>query len=167
MSKIPCKKKKDRTFSLKEGLSSKSLKDETSQSWILVQPGLFEYPAEDSKVPALLANQCTKCGKSFFPKRTLCPYCFDKGIMEDITLDRRGIIYACTVVHIPSPVGLKAPYAYGYVEIPTNQIRIFALFTGADPFSFTPGQEVELVVEPIRIDNQGKQIIGYKFKPVS
>jgi uncharacterized OB-fold protein len=159
-------KRGDCAVSLDEELSSKGLKDEKAQSWIPVQPGLFEYPVPDGQVPALLANRCTKCGKSFFPKRTLCPYCCDKGIMEDITLDRQGIIYASTVIYIPSPVGIKAPYAYGYVEIPANQVRIFALFTGDDPFSFTPGQEVELVLEPIRKDHQGKQIIGYKFKLV-
>lgn len=153
-------------MSLDEEFSSKSVEDKNAQSWIPVQPGLFEYPVPDGQVPALLANRCTKCGKTFFPKRTLCPYCFDKGIMKDITLDRRGIIYACTVIHIPSPVGIKAPYAYGYVEIPANQVRVFALFTGDDPFLFTPGQEVELVLEPIRQDHQGKQIIGYKFKLV-
>jgi len=153
-------------MSLDEEFSSKSLRDENTQSWIPVQPGLFEYPLAEGQVPALLANRCTKCGKTFFPKRTLCPYCVDKGTMEDITLDRRGIIYACTVIHIPSPVDIKAPYAYGYVEIPANQVRVFALFTGDDPSSFTTGQEVELVLEPIRQDNQGKQIIGYKFKLV-
>jgi uncharacterized OB-fold protein len=153
-------------MSSNDNVSSKSLRDENAQSWILVQPGLFEYPVTDGQAPALLANRCTKCGKTFFPKRTLCPYCFDKGTMEDIKLDRRGIIYACTVIHIPSPVDIKAPYAYGYVEIPANQVRVFALFTGDDPFLFTPGQEVELVLEPIRQDHQGKQIIGYKFKLV-
>lgn len=137
------------------------------QSWELVQEGLFEYPLVDVQAPALLANRCTNCGKIFFPKRPLCPYCFDKGEMEEIRLDRRGIIYACTVIHRNSPSGIKAPYAYGYVEIPANKVRVFGLFTGSDPSSFTPGQGVELVVEPIEIDIEGRQIIGYKFKPVS
>ena len=137
------------------------------QSWELVKEGLFEYPLANDQAPALLANRCTSCGKAFFPKRPLCPYCFEKGKIEEIRLDRRGIIYACTVIHRNSPTGIIAPYAYGYVEIPANQVRVFALFTGSDPSSFALGQEVELVVEPIKIDNQGKQIIGYKFKPIS
>lgn len=137
------------------------------QSWNLVLEGLFIYPLVEGQEPALLANRCTNCGKTFFPKRNLCPHCFEEGDMEEITLDNRGIIYACTVVHIPSPVGIKAPYAYGYVEIPKNQVRIFALFTGCAPSSFIVGQEVELVVEPIREDRQGQKVIGYKFKPIS
>jgi uncharacterized protein len=137
-----------------------------SSSWILVQEGLFKYPLADDGKPTLLANRCMNCGATFFPKRALCPACFEQGFLEDIKLDRRGILYACTVIHRDSPAGIPAPYAYGYVEIPANQIRVFALLTGSDPSSFHPGQEVELVVEPIRTDSEGKQIIGYKFKPV-
>ncbi len=136
------------------------------QSWELVQEGLFNYPLSDDQEPALLGNRCMSCGKTFFPKRSLCPYCFNEGDLQDITLDNQGIIYACTVVHIPSPVGIKAPYACGYVEIPKNEVRIFALFTGSDPFSFTPGQKVKLVVEPVRENHQGQKVIGYKFKPI-
>ena len=141
--------------------------NEANQTWSLVEEGLFEYPLANDQAPALFANRCTNCGKTFFPKRLLCPYCFDKGEMEEIKLDRRGVIYACTVIHRNSPAGIIAPYAYGYVDIPVNKVRVFGLFTGDDPLSFAPGQEVELVVEPIKIDPQGKQIIGYKFKLVS
>ena len=145
----------------------KASPNQTNQIWTLVEEGLFEYPIADNQVPALLANRCTNCRKTFFPKRSLCPYCFGKGKMEEIKLDRRGVIYACTVIHRNSPTGIIAPYAYGYVDIPVNKVRVFGLFGGSDPSSFTPGQGVELVVEPIKIDPQGKQIIGYKFKPVS
>ena len=139
----------------------------SSSSWILVQEGLFEYPLAKDGKPALLANRCMNCGITFFPKRFLCPTCFEQGGMEEVKLARRGTIYACTVIQRDSPTGITAPYAYGYVEIPANKVRVFALLTGSDPSSFHAGQEVELVVEPIRTDSEGKQIIGYKFKPVS
>ena len=145
----------------------KTKPNQTDQTWALVEEGLFEYPIADNQIPALLANHCTSCRKTFFPKRPLCPYCFDKGEMEEIKLDRRGVIYSCTVIHRNSPTGIIAPYAYGYVDIPVNKVRVFGLFTEGDPLSFAPGKEVELVVEPIKIDPQGKQIIGYKFKLVS
>lgn len=140
---------------------------EGNKAWVLVQEGLFEYPLPHNRAPALLGNRCTRCGRTFFPGRDLCPYCFDQGNMEEAELDKRGIIYACTVVYRNSPTGILAPYAYGCVEIPANGVRVFALFTGGAPSSFTPGQEVELVIEPVRIDGDGKQVIGYKFKPVS
>lgn len=136
------------------------------QSWNLIREGLFDYPLVEGQEPALRANRCTKCGKTFFPKRSLCPHCFEEGELEDIILENKGIIYACTVVYINSPVGIEAPYAYGYVEIPKNKVRIFALFTGSDPLSFRVGQQVELAVEPIRENDEGQQVIGFKFKSI-
>ncbi|MFH0729502.1 MAG: zinc ribbon domain-containing protein [Pseudomonadota bacterium] len=131
---------------------------------IPVQPGLFAYPVPTGSVPVLLANRCTTCEKTFFPKRTFCPGCFDSGKMKNITLDRRGIVYAATVVRVSSPAGIIAPYIYGYVDIPADRLRVFTLFSGEDPDLLVPGREVELVLEPIRTDNNGHQIISYKFK---
>ncbi len=133
--------------------------------WVLVAPGLFHYPLVNGQAPALLASRCKKCEKSFFPKRRLCPTCFETD-MEEIRLNTRGRIYSAAVVHIPSPTGIKAPYAYGYVDITANNIRVFALFTGADPDAFVPGREVEMVLEPISENSQGHEVIGHKFRLV-
>lgn len=152
---------------LKEGPHSRRAPTNTpDQVWSLVQEGLFDYPLADGK-PALLANRCINCGTTFFPKRVLCPTCFEEGDMEEVRLASRGTLYACTVIHRDSPAGIRAPYAYGYVEIPVDKVRVFALLTGSDPSSFHSGQEVELVIEPIKTDPEGRQVIGYKFKPVS
>lgn len=146
--------------------SDKMAPQSESGPGIPVQPGLFVYPVPKGSLPALLANRCTTCGKTFFPKRSLCPGCFDSAEMKEITLDRRGVVYAATVVRVSSPAGINAPYIYGYVDIPANRLRVFTLFSGEDPDLLIPGREVELVLEPIRTDNSGHQIISYKFKIV-
>lgn len=132
---------------------------------VVVAEGLFTFPPTRDEPPALLASRCEVCGASFFPRRSQCPRCADGGRLVDSTLGCRGTIYACTVVRVPSPVGIEPPYAYGYVDIPKDGVRVFALFTGASPESFAPGQEVELVLEPVRRDDQGRDVIGYKFRP--
>lgn len=147
--------------------SAKDISDRKAEGWVSVQVNLFDYPLIDGQRPVLLGNQCKDCGKVFFPKRSLCPDCFDHDNMEDIELETRGVIYASTVVHVDSPAGIKAPYAYGYVDLPGNQIRVFALFTGADPASFKPDQEVELILEPLGTNRDGHTVIGYKFRPIS
>jgi uncharacterized OB-fold protein len=134
--------------------------------WVTIYPGVFNYPLSEGEKPALLANQCRRCGKNYFPKRTICPHCIEQDL-QDLTLAQRGIIYASTVVHIDSHAGIKAPYTFGYVDIPENHIRVFALFTGSDPSSFVPGVEVELVLEPIGTNDAGQTIIAYKFKRVA
>ena len=138
---------------------------EIDQDWVFVQPGLFDYPLTNGEAPVLLASCCRHCGANYFPKRAFCPHCV-KGDMEDFTLSRRGIIYASTVVYINSTVGIKAPYTFGYVDIPGNKVRVFALFTGDDPSSFLPGSKVELVLGPVSKNDAGKNVIGYMFKLV-
>lgn len=133
--------------------------------WVPVQPGLFQYPPTPGEVPALLANCCMECGKVFFPKRRLCPACFSME-MENIRLRGGGVIYSATVVRISSPTGVKAPYAYGYVDMSDKAVRLFALFTGDQPETFLPGREVELVLGPVSVSSGGQEVIGYKFRPV-
>ena len=86
--------------------------------------------------------------------------------MADRELSGRGRVYASTVVRIPTPVGIAAPYAYGYVDLDDTPVRVFGLFTGADPEWFTPGRAVRPVVDIIRRDDQGREVIGYKFRPL-
>jgi uncharacterized OB-fold protein len=147
--------------------SAKNTSSNKTGSVVPVQVGLFNYPLTDGERAVLKGNRCTQCGKTFFPKRAVCPVCFVSGNVEEIELERQGVVYASTVVRVSSPTGIKAPYAYGYVDLPANQLRVFALFTGADPDSFVPGRKVEVVLEPVGKDTEGNTVIGYKFKPVT
>jgi uncharacterized OB-fold protein len=135
-------------------------------SWVLVEPGLFEYPVPEGAKPALLGCRCTKCGRIFFPKRDICPDCFEDGKMETKKLDSKAVIYSSTIVRVPSPAGIKPPYAYGYVDIPADKIRFHTMFEGADLAVLAPGTKVELVIGPFAVNRQGQNVIGYKFKPV-
>jgi uncharacterized OB-fold protein len=86
--------------------------------------------------------------------------------MEGIKLSSRGVIYTSTVVHVDSPSGIKAPYAFGYVDMPADNIRVFALFSSVDRDLIKPGQGVEVVIGPIGTNQENKQVIGYTYKPV-
>lgn len=132
--------------------------------FVMVHPDIFEYPVDKEKEPCLMGNRCRKCGRVFFPKRAFCRFCHEKEPMEDITLGSRGTVYASTVVHIDSPTGVKAPYAFGYVDVQDNDYRVFALFAGEDPASFTPGTQVELVIGPVAVNRQEKKVIGYRYR---
>jgi uncharacterized OB-fold protein len=140
--------------------------DAQEVGFVPVYPGIFRHPLLDGGEPALIGNYCRRCDKSFFPKKTACPLCLENGL-EELVLARKGVIYASTVVHIDSPSGIKVPYAFGYVDIPENRLRLFALFTGGDPSSFLPGAEVELVFEPLGTNGSGQTIIAHKFRRVA
>jgi hypothetical protein len=133
--------------------------------WIAVHPGLFDYPVKKKNKAVLKASRCSRCGETFFPERSYCRYCLDESQITNITLASRGLIHASTIVYVDAPSGIKAPYAIGYVDIPENGVRIFALFDSCDRELLAPGREVELLIGPISMDTDGKKIIGYKFAP--
>jgi len=132
---------------------------------IPVRENLFSFPSLPGNKPHLIGSRCKNCGEYFFPFRGFCPRCFKEGGMESVPLSSRGILYTFGVVE-RAPLGFTAPYAVGYVDLPEG-IRIYSLLTGIELKGLRIGMEMELVVDVIREDQAGNEIIGYKFRPVS
>ena len=131
-----------------------------------VREGLFTSPSDPDVKPQLIAGKCSDCGETIFPKPILCLNCQRENI-EEVKLSGRGKIYSCTVVmQQPHPYYKgPVPYGLGFVEIPEG-IRIETLFTDSDPDSLHIGMEVELVIEKLYEDEEGRELITYKFRPV-
>ena len=128
----------------------------------LLREDLFEWPSE---APSLIGSKCTICGEIFFPKRHICPSCFQEGTFEKIHLSRRGELYTFCVLE-RGPIGFEPPYALGYIDLPEG-LRIYSILTESDRNKLQIGMEMELVIESIRKTAEGEDIIGYKFKPIS
>lgn len=128
--------------------------------------GIIRCPSQAGGKPRLLGNKCSSCGKVFFPKRAICPNCFTDDTLTEFELSSKGKIHTYTIVHYPSPAGVEAPYAYGYIDLPESNVRVFSLLTECDPEKLQIGMDVELVIEKLRTDKDGTEIMGYKFKPV-
>lgn len=138
-----------------------------------VRNDLFKMPASSETKPYLVGSRCTSCRRTFFPRRAICCDCLKENTMEEIPLSRRGEIYTGVIAHT-APLGFKAPYAMAYIDLP-EEVRLFSqlvngerlkefLIPGTD--SLRPGIEVELVIEKIREDDAGNDVIGYKFRPI-
>lgn len=140
--------------------------EEMQKKRMPVLPGLVHEAAGPDEKPYLIGSKCKTCGKVAFPKTYHCSVCMSPDIMEEIPLSTRGKIDTFTVINV-APLGFKAPYIQGFVDLPEGP-RIFTLITGCDPLNndLKDGAEVELVVEKIREDEKGNDLIGYKFQPV-
>lgn len=134
---------------------------------IPVREGLWAEPAVTTENPQLLGSRCLSCEEIFFPKKdiALCSYC-QSSELEEVKLSRTGKVYSYTVVTQRPPVYYKAevPYALGFVELPEG-IRIETLFTGCDPDTLHVGMDVEMVIEKLHEDEDGNEIMAYKFRP--
>jgi len=121
--------------------------------------GLF---VEDAQGARLLANNCKSCGQIFFPKKHMCLECFGEDL-EDITLSNRGKLYTYAISHVPVH-HYSPPYAMGYTELPEG-IRVFAQIKGWEEHPLKIGMDMELIVDKLW-EEEGKEVIGYKFRPV-
>ncbi len=123
------------------------------------------YRCKDGK-PYLIGSRCSHCNYVAFPKKVICPACVTKESMEEIELSRKGKIDTFSVLHVGAP-GFAVPYIVAYVVLPEGP-SVFTMVEGceASEKSLKVGEDVELMIGKIREDEQGNEVIGYKFKPI-
>jgi uncharacterized OB-fold protein len=134
-----------------------------------VADGLFTWPADE---PQLIGSRCTECGIITFPAQDSCPRCATTA-MEEHLLARRGTLWAWTTQDFPPPSPPYAgptgdafvPYGVGYVELP-GEVKVETRLTEAGPDVLRLGMEMELVVVPFRIDDDGNEVVTFAFRPV-
>ena len=124
---------------------------------------------EEGGTSSLLASRCKRCRELFFPVKEngFCSHCQSKS-MEEIRLSSAGIIKTYTIVYQQPGGGFykgPVPYAYGIVELPEG-VNVETLFAGGDFNQIRTGQKADLVIETLYRDDEGAEILTYKFKPV-
>ncbi|MFC1917141.1 Zn-ribbon domain-containing OB-fold protein [Chloroflexota bacterium] len=139
----------------------------TGKKRIPIGEGLFYLPRTENDHPYLIGSKCHSCGYISFPRIDVCANCMQENTMTEIPLSRRGKIETFAIVQ-RAPSGFEAPYIMAYVNLPEG-VRIFSLISGCEPKddSLKIGQEVELTIDRIREDENGNEIIGWKFQPVA
>lgn len=113
----------------------------------------------------LAGTRCEACNKVFFPRKEVCPDCFD-GQLVDVPLSKRGKLHAFTL-SVMGPPHLEKPYVAAFVDLPEG-IKVYTLLTDCEPVDqvVRVGMDVEMVIEPIMEDEAGNEVLGYKFKPL-
>jgi uncharacterized OB-fold protein len=126
-------------------------------------PGAFEIV--DSQ-PYLVGTKCSKCGAAFFPPRYICSYCLTDEGVEKARLGNKGTLYSYTIIRVAGKE-FNPPYAFGFVILEPEKIRVPAVLTGFDlDQELKPGTRMEMVIDRLRNDDQGNEIVSYKFRPV-
>jgi len=139
-----------------------------SKKQIPVKEGLWATPTAPDQKPQLIGSECLDCGEIFFPPKEngICTNCQSRKMAEK-KLSRMGKIYSFTVVMQQPPEYYKGPvpYAEGYVELPEG-VRVESLFTGCNFDDLKAGTEVEMVVEKLCEDEEGNEVMSFKFRPI-
>jgi uncharacterized OB-fold protein len=135
-----------------------------------IREGLWTSPLNPADPPQLIGSRCQGCGEIYFPKkaRGICLNCQQRNL-EDILLSRRGKIYSFTVVMQgrpqPAPYKGPVPYALAWVELPEG-VRFETLLTDCNFDALHVGMDVELVIEKLHEDEEGNEVLSYKFRPL-
>jgi len=132
-----------------------------------VAEGVFTWSSDE---PRLIGSRCAACRIVSFPAQGSCPRCASTD-MEEHLLPRRGRLWAWTTQEFPPPAPPYAgptgaafvPYGVGYVEL-ADEVRVETRLTKTDGLSI--GMDMELVVVPFRIDDDGNEVVTFAFGPV-
>jgi uncharacterized OB-fold protein len=118
-------------------------------------------------MPRLLGSKCRSCGEVFFPRRIACAKCLKRGT-EDVLLGPRGTLYTWTYCHIPLFGKLEAKvagYGVGQIDLPEGP-RVQSVLSGR-PGDFRIGMPMELDLEVLRRNDQGQELVIYRFRPLT
>ncbi|MFM8855703.1 MAG: Zn-ribbon domain-containing OB-fold protein [Actinomycetota bacterium] len=135
-----------------------------------VAEGVFTWPSDE---PRLIGSRCTTCGNHMFPVQSGCPKCTGDST-ERVEFARRGTLWTWTVQGFPPKAPPYAgdadpktfvPFGVGYVELP-GQVKVEARLTEADPAKLRIGMEMEMVIIPLHVDENGQEVVTFAFAPV-
>jgi uncharacterized OB-fold protein len=125
----------------------------------------FEVTDDPASPVRLKGSACRACGEVFYPRRVVCAKCLHEGT-DDVLLGTTGTLFTWTWVHMPlfaKTDSKVSAYAVGQVDLPEGP-RIQAILQG-EPDDFTIGMQMTLDVETLRQDDEGNDIVIYRFKP--
>lgn len=132
---------------------------------IPLEEGLFTWPSD---TPQLIGGKCKTCGSVFFPVfyETHSPDCKHRDI-DEVLLSKKGVLRSYTIQHFPAPLPYKgpAPYAIGSVEFPES-IQVFGQMVGCQFEDLRIGMDVEVIVDKLYDDEEGNEMMTWKFRPV-
>lgn len=114
----------------------------------------------------LLGSRCPACDEVFFPRRLVCAQCLHVGC-DDVELSTRGTLWTWTYCHFPMFGKADASaggYGVGQVDLPEGP-RVQSLLVGG-PDDFAIGMDVELDLEVLRTNDDGAEVVVYRFRPL-
>lgn len=134
------------------------------KSQVPLQEGWYHIPGSPAEKGYLIGTRCRDCGEEFFPKRVYCAACTSSNV-EEKALSTRGKIDTFTISRLTPPGSvMQAPYVLAKVELPEG-LLVTTVITGCDPEKVAIGMEVDLLIEKVKEDDAGNEVMAYVFKP--
>ena len=118
----------------------------------------------EGDVPKLVGSRDRDTGEVFFPAEVMNPNTMCDGTLERHEFEGGGRLVAWTVIGRGMP-GFDSPYALATVSLDAGPGLIGQLHNWQNK-ALKPGMRVRLVIERIKREKDGTEVIGPKFVPV-
>jgi len=132
-------------------------------------PGFMTGYEESIETARLVGVSCTDCGVVLFGERDFCENCGSADLKAE-EFGTRGEVYSYTVQRAPPTPPFELgpsdrekwePRPVGFVDLPSG-VRILSVIEGAvDDIDI--GTTVSLAVEPGWMNDEGDEVLVYKF----
>jgi len=113
----------------------------------------------------LLGTKCEKCGKYYYPPRSLCPTCRREGKIVDYKFKGTGKIVTYSIVRTASEeYDIQTPFPVAIIELDEGTRMTAAVVCDIDKIHI--GMEVKPTFRKITADGESGVIVyGTKFIP--
>jgi uncharacterized OB-fold protein len=136
-------------------------------SQIAFAEDVFTWPDDE---PKLIAGKCAGCGAVAFPAPPSCARCGSIEVQRHL-LPRRGTLWTFTTQEfLPKEpyasgetIETFRPYGVGLIQL-GDEVRVEARLTECDASKLRFGMEMQLVVVPFRVDDDGNEVMTYAFE---
>ena len=145
-----------------------SIRNQDEKKRIPIREGLFTMPLSPLVQVSLVGSKCRNCGEVSLGTVSSCPNCAGQDL-EVIPLSQRGKLWTYTVIRHRPPGDYKGPdpfipFGEGLVEL-AEGIRVKSPIDG-DVDRLKIGTELGLVVYKLYENEEGNEVIAFKFKPI-
>lgn len=137
---------------------------EKKQNPIVPYLQLPEAPGEKAYLSGV---KCNSCGAVYFGKRMACGKCFAVENFDEIRFGDRGTLRAFTIVFQTAP-GIEVPFIAAVVDLPEGtacRCNIGGVEPDGEKVAALLGKELEMYTEKVKTDQEGNDVIAFKFRP--
>lgn len=138
----------------------------TSNDEVPIREGLLTSPLTPFDKVRIIGSKCNHCGEVMLGEVSCCANCACEET-KIIPLSPNGNLWTYTVIRHRPPGSYRGPepfepFAEGLVELPEG-IRILSVLD-CEIDKLAIGMALELVVHTLYVDDQGKNVIAFKFR---
>jgi uncharacterized OB-fold protein len=129
----------------------------------------LKLPESPGEKPYLAGVKCKSCGAAYLGDRIACGKCLAVGEFEEIRFSDRGTLHSFTIVFQTFP-GVETPFIAAVISLPEGtacRCNLGGVEPDGDKVAALLGKELEMYTEKVRTDQEGNDVIAFKFRPAA